>query len=99
MTKQQYLKILKRIIDVETPYVERGNIIFLGVYLDKFIVNLFSKNPVEEYVKEVLRLYKKKEISISTFSFLFIIFYWRCYEKNISFSFISILIFSFKYIF
>jgi len=60
MTKQQYLKILKLIIDVETPYVERGNIIFLGVYLDKFIVNLFSKNSVEEYAKEVLRLYKKR---------------------------------------
>jgi len=60
MTKQEYLKILKLIIDVETPYVEKGNIIFPGVYLDKFMVNLLSKNPVEEYAKEVLRLYKKR---------------------------------------
>lgn len=60
MTKQEYLKILKLIIDVETPYVEKGNIIFPGVYLDRFMVNLLSKNPVEEYAKEVLRLYKKR---------------------------------------
>lgn len=60
MTKKEYLEILKLIIDVETPYVEKDNILFPGVYLDKFMVNLVSKKPVEDYAKEVLRLYQKR---------------------------------------
>ena len=59
MTKQDYLNILKLIIDVETPYVEKDNIFFPGVYLDKFMVKLCSNRSVEVYAKEVLRLYKK----------------------------------------
>lgn len=60
MTYQEYLNIIKLIIDVEEPYLDNNEFIFNGVILDKVIYDNLDNNPIEVYSKEVIRLSKDK---------------------------------------
>ncbi len=65
ITKREYLQILKIVTDVEEPYIKDGKFVFPGVILDKFIINNKSLNPIIDYAREVLRLYKIKNKKVS----------------------------------
>ena len=58
--KSDCLKILKMILEVEEPYVEDGKYIYPGVILDKYMINNVSDNPVLDYSKKLIELYKSK---------------------------------------
>lgn len=60
ITKKEYLNIVKMIIEVEIPYMNNNEILFPGVYLDQIMTNKSLLDPLDDYSKEVIRLYNKK---------------------------------------
>ena len=56
---QEYLNILKIIIEVEKPYYKNEELVFPGVILDNLIYANLNNDPIELYSKEVIKLNKK----------------------------------------
>lgn len=62
ITKKQYLDILKMIIIVQEPKIVNNKFYFPCVEFDKIFINENKEIALEKYCKEVINLYKNKDI-------------------------------------
>lgn len=60
LTKKDYLFILKRLIEIETPKIIKNTFYFLGVELDKIFRNHKKEKALQIYSKKILKLINYK---------------------------------------